>query len=344
MSSNPIQRTLLVRLDRIGDLVLTLPVDQGLGPENVQWWIPQGLSFVTQAASPRRAALEIPKKIDLKGFWSLWRKLRREKFSRVVVFHAPWWVSALVWLARIPVRVGVKSQWHSFLFFNRGIRQKRSRADKSELEYNFRLVEEGLWLPEGHLPRMHLKIAAQWTDRLSKFGLKTREYAVVHPGMAGSARNWPVDHYAQFIRRVTASQTVAITGTAADLNYLEPLRELLKDLEGNPHLVWLDQKISGPDLVAVLGNADFVLAPSTGVLHLAASTGRPTIGLYSPVRVQRAVRWGPKGERTETLTPDVKCPGELSCLGEACPVWDCMPEITVASVLAHVAQVTRPLR
>ncbi len=326
MASPRNQRALFIRLDRIGDLALTLPVDEGLGFTSVDWWIPQRLSFVTQAARPLRNSTEIPKSVSLHEMLRLLRSIKAQAYDVAVVFHAPWWVGLVLFLAGVRLRIGVQSQWHSFLFFNRGIRQKRSRGDKSELEFNYRLVEEGLGLNEGSLPRRTLKLDSSDLEPLEKHGLKKKGYVVVHPGMGGSARNWPVDLYAEFVREQVKTETVVITGTASDSIYVVPLREMLGPLE---NVVWLNEKLTGLELISVVGNAKLVFAPSTGVLHLAASTGAPTLGLFSPVRVQRAMRWGPQGERTASLEPLVNCPGELRCLGEACPHWDCMPRVTV---------------
>src|SRR4051812_16794654 len=135
METTPKGRALFVRLDRIGDLVLTLPVEQKLDLLSVHWWIPYGLGFVTKSAKPARNTKEIRSSLSISEFFGLLKQVRADKYSAAVVFHAPWWVGFMLWLARIPIRVGVRSQWHSFLFFNRGVRQKRSRADASELEF-----------------------------------------------------------------------------------------------------------------------------------------------------------------------------------------------------------------
>ncbi len=317
--------TLFVRLDRIGDLVLSLPVDESF--DRASWWIPKGLKFVTDNAEPKRNAKEVARKISARNFWKLFRETKRENFQTAVVFHAPWWVGLLLFLARIPVRVGVRSQWHSFLFFNRGVRQKRSRAEHSELEYNFLLAEAGL----GHsLPRTSLQLRSAENEVLPRYDLAPGTYSVVHPGMGGSALNWPIENYEGLVRELVSREKVAITGTPADEPYVAPLRERLRDL---PNVVWLDGKLKGPELISVLANARTVTAPSTGVLHLAASTGVPTLGLFSPVRVQQPKRWGPQGARTKTLMPQVECPGEMSCLGPACPLFDCMKRITVSDAV-----------
>ena len=95
MASPPTQRSLFIRLDRIGDLVLSLPVDEGLGSVSVDWWIPQRLSFVTQASLPQRKATEVAKQIGPGEFLRLLSLVRAQAYDSAVVFHAPWWVGLL---------------------------------------------------------------------------------------------------------------------------------------------------------------------------------------------------------------------------------------------------------
>ena len=333
------ERLLLVRMDRIGDLILTLPVDESLPNSETAWWIPRGLSFITQGATPQRNAREVGREISPSGFFYLLREVRKENYTAAIVFHAPWWVSLLLWLARIPLRGGVKSQWHSFLFLNRAIRQKRSQAEYSELEYNYRLVESIVGLKTGSLPRNTLRLTGLEDDArrklLAAFSLKSGGYSVVHPGMGGSALNWPVENYEELIRTLLRTERIAITGTSADEPYLAPLRERLVGENG---IVWLDGKLKGPELITILSAARTVIAPSTGVLHLSASTGQPTLGIFSPVRVQQPRRWGPQGAQTATLMPDVSCPGETRCLGDVCAYYPCMARVTTQQALSALAK------
>lgn len=331
---------LFIRMDRVGDLVLTLGADSAfsenlkspLDPSPVDWWIAPNMGFIADHAKPRRRVREMGLKTQNGQFKQLLRELKSRQYKTVVVFHAPWWVSALLWFARIPNRVGVKSQWHTFLFLNKGVRQKRSLSEHGEYEYNLRLVEEGLGFEEGRISREPLTLAIdpKWQEEtLSDHGLEKGKYAVVHPGMGGSARNWPTSHYISWIQEAAGKEKIVITGTQSDEAILEPIRQALA---GNSGIVWLDRKLSGPMLLHVLDGARVVLAPSTGVAHLAASLGKPVIGIYSPVKVQHPTRWGPQGENVQVLIPDVECPGKKACLGSQCPHFDCMNRISLESV------------
>lgn len=327
--------TLFVRMDRLGDLTLSLPAD-GLypvtdGERSVDWWISEGLGFVADHAVPRRRVREMKAKVNQAEFKRLLRELKDRKYKTAVVFHAPWWVSPLLWLARIPNRVGVRSQWHSFLFFNQGVRQKRSLAETSEFEYNMRVIDSMSSQPDKieRLP-LKLKVDPDWqATTLKKHGLTHRKYSVVHPGMAGSARNWPISHYISWIQEASKDGKIVVTGTATDEAVLGPIRQAL---QGAQNIEWLDSKLSGAQLLHVLEGAVCVLAPSTGVAHLAASLGRPVIGIYSPVKVQNPTRWAPQGDAVQILVPEVECPAKKACIGSTCPHYDCMNRISLESV------------
>ena len=328
--------TLFVRVDRIGDLVLSLPADgkfgeiENEGERDVDWWISEGLGFVADHAVPRRRVREMKAKVRFQEFKTILREVKARKYQTAVVLHAPWWMTALLWLARVPTRVGPRSQWHSFLFLNKGVRQKRSLAEASEFEYNMRVMDTLADRPTILREPLKLAVDSDWkAQTLKKFDLTNHKYSVVHPGMGGSARNWPTSHYISWIQEASKEETIVITGTATDEPILDPIRQALEGARG---VVWLNGKLSGPQLLHVLDGARCVLAPSTGVAHLAASLGRPVIGLYSPVKVQHPTRWAPQGEAVQVLVPEVECPGKKACVGQTCPHYDCMNRISLESV------------
>jgi ADP-heptose:LPS heptosyltransferase len=135
-----------------------------------------------------------------------------------------------------------------------------------------------------------------------KYGFRSQEYFVVHPGMAGSALNWPTNHYVTLIEKLKAEKQILITGTAGDEAWIAPLRARF---EKDSRVLILQGDLSIDELLFVLKNSAGVIAPSTGVAHLAASLGVPTVGIYSPIASQHPRRWGPRGQRAQFLLPDV---------------------------------------
>lgn len=297
------KKALFIRLDRMGDLVLTLPCDHIIQNQyQVHWVIPHGLDFVVQSAVPTKEYSTFKNDFSWEQFFAFFKLVKKVKPDVSISFHVPWWVNMALFFARVSLRGGVLSQWHSYLFLNKGLRQKRSRCDYHEMEYNYLLVEHTLGLPQNKNQWLPLQLQANKPEKEIHFDMNEK-YFVVHPGMGGSALNWPNKKYHEHISQLSEQATVVITGTKSDELYLAPLKQSLKD---NPKVVWLDQQLNGYQLLKLLSNAISVTAPSTGVLHLSASLGVPTIGIYSPIKVHRDTRWGPKGNKVHSFTPKVQ--------------------------------------
>jgi heptosyltransferase I len=301
MQKNETVDTLLVRMDKIGDLVVSLNADQhpALTAKACGWLITSGLAWVVEQSKPRKFFIEADRKFSIGGFFRLVRTIKSLAPKRAIVFQAPWFVGLALWWAGVPTRVGRLSQWHSFLFFNHGVRQKRSLSDRHESQYNWDLISEGLAVDGGTqaLPPPRLEAPT----RPLPASLQERRYCVVHPGMMGSALNWPVESYIELIQNLKSIITVVITGTAADRVWIEPIQN---HFQNESQLIWLNEKLSPQDLLCVLKSAQFVVAPSTGVIHLAAALGTPVVGFYSPRPTEKATRWGPLTLKSLIFTPD----------------------------------------
>jgi heptosyltransferase I len=303
---------LMIRMDRIGDLVLTLPVDQCelLKDKKIHWVINKGMGFIPIHAEPKRDFTEFPLKFSWTHLKQLMQLIKSLDPQNVVVFYAPWWVSLATWLSRIPTRIGRLSQWHSFLFYNFGIRQSRSEAIYHEYTYNLRLLQRGLLRAKvtKSLPvsieekdKNYLKLKHSDPETVLKLNkLSSKDYIVIHPGMRSSALNWPYSHSIQLIKKLLKNHKVVITGTKDDKNYLSPIQLALDE---HKNLYWLNEKLNTSELIAVLSQAKAVVAPSTGVIHLAASSLVPSIGIYSPIKVESPTRWAPRGPKVAALTP-----------------------------------------
>lgn len=325
------KKALLVRLDKIGDLVLTIPADQqqALAEYECIWVVAQGMGFIPSHSIPPRKFFELSKEWSSENWKKLLNILREVQPALTVSFQAPWWINFAFFYFGIEKRVGVLSKWHSFLFLNRGVRQKRSEAIFNELEYNHQLVHDGLG-DTSSIQYPFLTLAPVAATPLPEL---PSQFVVIHPGMAGSARNWPTARYVELIGMLSEKTTVVITGTKADTPYVQPIQAVLGN---HKNVLWLNEQLNIEQLFRVLTLASHVVAPSTGVLHLAASLGTPVTGIYSPVRVQKATRWGPKGRNAKTLTPKVDCPGYFSCLGEKCPHFDCMTLVSSQEVYQNI--------
>lgn len=375
-------------MDRLGDLVCSLPMDQH--PElqkksiSVEWLISKGLEPVMECSLPPRKFWSVDLKFSFSHLWNLVQKLKSAQFTHVILFYAPWWVACACWMAGIPQRYSPRSRWFQILFFNHTLKQKRSLSEKHEADYNWDLLHWSLTgektpialsseqslepypqdkssvlsltqqspalssssqkkspalssteptlapqTPISTAPFLELK-----SDALLPASLP-QEFIVLHPGMGGSALNWPTTSYLDLAQRLLAlGKNVVITGTPGDQEWLAPLE---KPLRSQPGVFWLVGQLNLKTLIAVLARSTATIAPSTGVLHLAASTGTKTIGIYSPIQVQTPIRWGPRGKKAIALTPvGIPCPAATTCLGARCQYFFCLEKITPEQIIETI--------
>lgn len=375
-------------MDRLGDLVCSLPMDQH--PElqkkstSVEWLISKGLEPVMECSQPPRKYWSVDVKFSFSHLWNLIQKLKAAQFTHVILFYAPWWVAGACWLAGIPHRYSPRSRWFQILFFNHTLKQKRSLSEKHEADYNWDLlhwsltgekVQEAYTQEKSQATTPQEKSSAlsliQQSSTLSSSSQKKSpvlnsteqsliptasiitapflelksdaplptslppEFIVLHPGMGGSALNWPTSSYLDLAQRLLAlGKKVVITGTPGDQEWLAPLE---KPLRSQPGVFWMVGQLNLKTLIAVLARSTATIAPSTGVLHLAASTGTKTIGIYSPIKVQTPIRWGPRGKKAIALTPaSTPCPATTTCLGASCQYFFCLEKITPEQIIREI--------
>jgi ADP-heptose:LPS heptosyltransferase len=87
-------------------------------------------------------------------------------------------------------------------------------------------------------------------------------------------------------------------------------------------------------MAAVCKVAACVVSASTGVMHLAAAVGTPTVSLFGGSFTTSPVRWGPIGNRSLVLQPDgLRCP---ECRQGVCRRHDPMEGVSVERVFQGV--------
>jgi heptosyltransferase I len=338
-------KALFIRMDGIGDLISTMPADRApfLDPErgtdkgvpkDIVWIIAEGLDFIPLNAYPSREYFSVSKKWQ-NGWKKLSYILKSEKPERVVIFYAPWWVYFCVLFSGIKNRIGRLSQWYSFICLNKGLRQSRIESLKHEMEYNWDLVhfayDKKVFVEPGILSLLEHPQQSAVSLLYEKWNIAQENYIVIHPGMAGSALNWPIAQYDQLIERVLSETQfiVFITGSSVDMDFIQTLKQ---KWEYHQKVRYSVGRLSTDDLLIILKKAFAILAPSTGIAHLGASLGTKTIGIYCPIKSMHPKRWGIRGDKTQIVTPNVPCPAMTECLGQKCPHFDCMKSITVDQV------------
>ncbi len=232
------------------------------------------------------------------GIAKLAKQLRAGKYDGCVHFQANRDIAFATWLAGIPVRVGPLSKGWSYGLFNCGVRQRRSQVEKHEAEYNLDLLraldpslEDQSWSTEVAVAKDQVFSAENWL-RSQKLNAE-QPRVVIHPGMGGSAQNWPMSHYLELTERLLKEKVQVIWSLGPMDAQIQQLAESHKWPNRGP-VLWIAAEGQMVDSLAGLYSlVDAVVAPSTGPLHLAVALGIPTVSFYPKLRVQSSKRWGP---------------------------------------------------
>ena len=334
--SSPIslKRLLLIRTDRIGDTVLTLPSVSAIRKKYPK-------AFIVFLAQPYTAPLiEKYSGIDLlliyepegrhKGFsgiMKLSRELEKFKFDTAILFYPRPELAFAIFKAKISNRIGSGYRWYSFLL-NKRIFEHRKECLKHEAEYNLSLLGPVI---NGDSPKLYNEFK-EWTPESWWVSfheeLNFNEYIIVHSSNGVSAPNLSQIQYRLIIKLLLEKTpfTILLTGTIGDEILVNELvegfpKDRVKNMVG---------RFSLEKFFSIIRNSTLLITTSTGPLHLANSVGIPILGFFCPAKPHTPKRWGPYHQQEWVVTPKLQSPA--SCEFKKCPHGGCLKYISETEI------------
>ncbi len=346
-------KVLINRTDAIGDCLLSTPLARLLKSkvkEDTEKEV-----HIAFLVSPRSGDLiKLCEGVDQVFIYDpKWNFLKRWRFLSTVFkefkpnhyFHlgGAFLPSFYAFLKRTPFRGGLRSKFFSFLFLNKGVRQSRSAVVMHESEYNMALarplnVNYSSHQKDSYRPLLRIDEEKAREVRESCGLNSQKKLFIFHPGMSGHTLNWSSRNYGRLIDRLYEKYGdhahYVVSYTPSDGPYLEGLKDYLGQRPPlKEKVVFFDGSVEGLlHYTHLLKNCDLFVGPSTGTTHMANALDVPQVALYSPIKVQSSLRWGPyhQSEKVKVLVPDVVCGEVKQCAGASCPYYECMAKIEVA--------------
>ncbi len=331
---NPPKNILIVRTDRIGDVVLSLPMAAIIKKHFPDCKVTFLLRHYTKPLAENNPFIDDV--ITLKeenGKPSVGKNiaLLKIKFDACVVVHPTYAISLILFLSNIKTRIGTGYRWYSF-FFNKRIYEHRKYGEKHELEYNVRLLQQLGINERVNEENVSFGISPSQTTKekikndLIKFGIDfSKKIIIVHPGSGGSAVDLPIEKMKRIVSELSDGQfEILITGTAAE-------KELCQSLVFNRSTINLAGNYNLSELIALIDYSDLMIANSTGPIHIAAALGKNVIGFYPKFTAASPKRWGPYTTKRKIFLPAIDC---NNCTRSQCERLNCMDSISVDEVAA----------
>lgn len=327
---------LISRTDRLGDLILCLPLVETIKQRYPECRVDVIASLYASPILENNPHIDGILRVQNDQLAvsrnyrkELERKVRRAEYQVVVVVYPDRLISRLFYRVAIPNRIGTGRRFQS-VFFNHRLMHSRKSNRKHEYQYNLdflRYFEDG---PTVEVPRVYLtEKEMRNADRILANAGISKDFVVIHPGSGGSAERWPMNRFIDLYRLLESrGREVLVTGSESEGAVFLPLAERagvrLKEITGETDLRTLG---------AILARARTVVANSTGPLHLAAAVGTPVLGLYPSRKIMSPRRWGPVGAGHKVIQPSTR---DCQCPQKQCT---CMETITVEEVARAVGRV-----
>jgi ADP-heptose:LPS heptosyltransferase len=294
------RRILALRLDRLGDLVMTLPalaelrrlapeaeIDLGVGSWNED--LAQGLPFID-----RVRVIDAP--------WAAWGKQANwasaarairalPKPDLVIDFQGDVRVILLMALTRAPLRAGFGETGGRHLLTHRG-RWDERRSWYRQCVDLLEAVFAGASFPEAIEPFNFLRPEDRIEGRtlLDRLGLAepSRPLIGIHPSAGRAIKQWEVDKFAALADRliVETGGTVLLTGGPSDGRLVEVVAG--RTQADVPRLV-TDARVRA--FAGVVAELDLFVTGDTGPMHIAQAVGTPNLAIFGPSDPRR---YGPE--------------------------------------------------
>ncbi len=224
---------------------------------------------------------------------SLSQRLAAESYGTALVMPRTWKSALAPWLAGIPERTGFAGEAR-FVLIN-DMRWGERRLERM-IDCFGALALPADASPPAEWPLPNLVVPPAELDAwLERRGSATAPVVALAPGAVGPGKRWPTGHYAELARRLGAdglelwvlggptetplAAEIAAAGGAA-----------VRDLTG----------IDLRNAILALAAADAAVSNDSGLLHIAAALGTPSIGIFGPTSPRL---WAPLNPLAAILEP-----------------------------------------
>ncbi|QUM78447.1 glycosyltransferase family 9 protein [Moritella sp. 24] len=280
MNMTPPQSICILRFSAIGDVCHAVAAVQAIQrhyPLAKITWIIGKVEAMLVGDIPNVEFIILDKKAGFNGYLSLYKQLNHRKFDVLLNMQVSLRANISSLCIRAKQRWGFdkyrarEGQW---LVSNRQI----PAQDKPHVLDGFMAFAEAIGVPKQE-PTWNIPISREdslWA--LSQIS-HTQKNFIICPAASKASKNWTAIGYAEVADYMEKQNfQVSICGGHSDIEK-ELTAEIIK--LSNANINNLVAKTTLKQLLAIIKNADLVLAPDTGPTHMSTTVGTPVVGLYA---------------------------------------------------------------
>ena len=337
-----LKNILIVRTDRIGDVILSLPLAAILKKHipgvRVSFLVRE---YTAPLVKNNKFVDEVIILSEKNGNPQIAQNIAalKDKFDACIVAFPTYSIALILFLAGIKTRIGSGYRWYSFLF-NKKVYEHRKYGERHELEYNVRLLQQFEINEDVNPDNVEFGIQVDYStnekvkDKLISLGWDgEKKLVVIHPGSGGSAIDLPKEKMKLLVKNISdeTDSVLIITGSQAE-------EELCNSYVVSKEVINTAGMFNLEELIALISNTNILIANSTGPIHIASALGKNVVGFYPKFAAVSPKRWGPYTSKAKIFQPTV-CDGE--CSRAKCRKLNCMNSIEIDKVLFAVKEILK---
>lgn len=315
---------LLIRLRRIGDIVMTTPAVHHLRRTfphaRLTYMVESAYAELVDGHPDLDQILAIPPHAGIPEFFSLIRKIRRTGFDAVVDFHGGPRAAWLTVFSGAQWKLGYHIKYKHFIYDLKLSRSPENGPVHSVINH-INLVSLLSGRKENNI---RLRIAPpkiQEKKKIESFiqnpGISKRKLVTLHIGAGNRFRDWGENNLIQLCKKlcILPDITVVLAGGKED----QPAAERISSHIRN-NIFSLAGCLNLRELAVLINKSQLFVGPDSGPMHIAATTNTPIIAYFGPTLPAHFSPWQARCTILQTRTECRPCPqrdcihGDYRCL------------------------------
>jgi len=303
-----IRKILLIRLRRIGDVVMTTPaitaLREGIPKAKITYVIDEPYRELVEGHPALDSIIVLPKKLGFKEFRKHIRQIRRDAYDVVIDFHGGPRALRLAFFSGAPLKIGYKIKFKS-LFYDIKLPREPEEGYFHSVENHVNLVKT-LGIDPPSIPALSLPPPTEReAENIRRFiqtnSLGSTKIITLHISAGNEFRDWGSKRLTQLIALLSQvpQAKIVLIGSGEDKHNEE---EIKRNSE-TPFLSMVNQ-LNLRELRELVLHSTLFVGPDSGPMHIAATTTTPIVAYFGPTM---PAHFGPWKAQSMLLEKDFDC-------------------------------------
>lgn len=333
-----IQKILLIRLRRIGDVVMTTPalttLREGFPFAKITYVIEAPYRELVEGHPALDRVIVLPRKPGIQEFRQQIRRIRGEAYDVVIDFHGGPRASLLTLFSGTRLKIGYKIKYKSFIY-DFALPREPERGHFHSVENHINLVTAlGIEPRSTHTlslpPSTHLEVE-KIQRVLGAHALENSKIIILHISAGNVFRDWGSERLVRLTNLLGQIPEVKIVlvGSGDDRMAEETILKT-----SDAPLTSMVSRLNLRELKELISQSTLFVGPDSGPMHIASTTTTPIVAYFGPTL---PAHFGPWKAQSTVIEKDFDCRpcrqrqciyGDIRCLKTISPeevVEACLP-------------------